>query len=907
MSKNKINFIGKIFLSCSLLLSSLCYAATSQDSTSTSTSTQTNASSKYFPNDVTANPYSAGPNLHADASSDTTTSTASITSSQLGWSGPFSFGVSQDSLDNYSATAKYTQGITNYFAFSGLGEYGPDMYRYGATIGFKLFQKGLFKFSAERLNQLLPFKFDSGDINQRMSQNAYGMRYQQVFNNSFLQDVNVGGYYAKTPNKSLNPILFSIDGENAINYRNIAGATSKGLDVGSDLQITKSTELSGHIYYDDVHYNTIYANSSDNGHGIGGSLGISQLVGNNLSVLAEGSVRKIYNTYKIGVSWLLPYLAKNLGFEVALLGQRVISHNDTPNSNSVGLKVSFNPEAIGAQKVSYQLPTPNTLTDIDSWTSTPAVYMERVLATADQLTKILPPTITFVSPATGTALGGGTTVITGTNFTGATAVMFGNVNAASYTVNSSTQITAIYPPGKGKVDIRVVTPHGTSAITPADQFFYVLPAVPTVTNVSPNFAPTSGGIPITITGTNFTGVTSVHFGDKPAISFTVNSPTQIIAICPSATNITRGVVYITVTALGGTSAVSSASQFTYGDPPIVTAVNPTFGPTTGNTSVTITGNNFTGVTAVSFGDTPALSFTVNSETQIIAISPEHTAGTIHITVTAAGGTSAISSADQFTYISAPTVSSVNPGGGPIAGGTSVTITGTDFLGVTAVNFGGTPAVFTVNGPTQITAISPPHAAGTIDITINAIGGTSATSAADHFIYVPVPTIDHLSPTAGSITGGRSITITGTNFTSATAVSFDETASTSFTVDSAAQITAISPAHSAGLVNVTVTTAGGISNAVQFTYGSPPIVTSVSPNGGSASGGNSINITGSNFDGASEVHFGSALATNLVVHSSSLITVTSPAGSSTVHITVTTPYGISATSTDDLFFYQTDLI
>jgi hypothetical protein len=81
----------------------------------------------------------------------------------------------------------------------------------------------------------------------------------------------------------------------------------------------------------------------------------------------------------------------------------------------------------------------------------------------------------------------------------------------------------------------------------------------------------------------------------------------------------------------------------------VTSVSPNSGPTTGGTSVTITGTNFTGATAVKFGSTAATSFVVNSATSITATSPAGVLGAVDITVTTSAGTSATSSADQFSY------------------------------------------------------------------------------------------------------------------------------------------------------------------------------------------------------------------------------------------------------------------
>jgi hypothetical protein len=175
--------------------------------------------------------------------------------------------------------------------------------------------------------------------------------------------------------------------------------------------------------------------------------------------------------------------------------------------------------------------------------------------------------------------------------------------------------------------------------------------------------------------------------------------------------------------------------------PTVTKVAPAEGQGVGGTTVTITGTNFTMVTAVKFGVANATSFTVNSETSITAVSPpaviakedKRETGTVDVTVTSGGGTSATSPADQFTYVEAPTVTKVEPAKGPAAGGTTVTITGTNFFMVSEVEFGATNATHTVNSETSITAVSPPGT-GTVDVTVTNGGGKSATSSADQFVY-----------------------------------------------------------------------------------------------------------------------------------------------------------------------------
>jgi hypothetical protein len=172
--------------------------------------------------------------------------------------------------------------------------------------------------------------------------------------------------------------------------------------------------------------------------------------------------------------------------------------------------------------------------------------------------------------------------------------------------------------------------------------------------------------------------------------------------------------------------------------PAISAINPTSGSNGGGDSVTITGTNLSGASAVSFGGTAAKSFTVNSTTQITAVSPAHAAGTVDVVVTTAGGASTTSAADQFTFAvpPAPAVSAISPTSGSTKGGTTVTITGSNFTGATAVNFGSTAAASsTVNSASQITAIAPAQAAGSVDVTVTTAGGTSSVSSADQFTYV----------------------------------------------------------------------------------------------------------------------------------------------------------------------------
>src|SRR5207253_3065436 len=147
----------------------------------------------------------------------------------------------------------------------------------------------------------------------------------------------------------------------------------------------------------------------------------------------------------------------------------------------------------------------------------------------------------------------------------------------------------------------------------------------------------------------------------------------------------------------------------------------------------------TGATSVKFGATNAAGFSVDTDGQITATAPAHAAATVDVTVTTVGGTSATSASDQFTFVAAPVVTSVAPTAGPPAGGTSVTLPGSEFTGATSVKFGATNASsFSVDTGGQITATSPAESAGTVDVTVTTVGGTSATSASDQFTFVAAP-------------------------------------------------------------------------------------------------------------------------------------------------------------------------
>jgi hypothetical protein len=163
------------------------------------------------------------------------------------------------------------------------------------------------------------------------------------------------------------------------------------------------------------------------------------------------------------------------------------------------------------------------------------------------------PTISSFAPASGPA--GTSVVIMGTGFTGALSVKFNGVNASSFTVNSSTQITTIVPASASSGLIAVTTPSGTGTSSVGFTVTATSPPPPIVSG----FSPTQGaiGTPVTISGSNFTGTNSVTFNTTSTSSLTVNSDSSITVNVP--TGASTGPVSVT-TPLGGTG--TSSTSFT---------------------------------------------------------------------------------------------------------------------------------------------------------------------------------------------------------------------------------------------------------------------------------------------------------------------------------------------------------
>jgi large repetitive protein len=262
---------------------------------------------------------------------------------------------------------------------------------------------------------------------------------------------------------------------------------------------------------------------------------------------------------------------------------------------------------------------------------------------------------------------------------------------------------------------------------------------PVVTGVSPANGPLSGGTFVTISGRNFDSATAVNFGANPApTGWYVKSPNTIKAIAPAAA--APSTVVVTVTTSGGTSSTTATATnvFNYVAGPTIQDVTPGVGATTGGTSVTIAGQDFSCPCGVTFGGVAA-SFTSDSASEITAIAPaSESTGAVPVVVTTSDGTTPADPVAQFAYADrAPVVDSLSPTNG--TEGTAGTITGSLFQkspkGSTTVYFGSTPGTNVKVDSSKKITVDAPAGSGTVDVTVADPRGTSPVNEpGDEFTY-----------------------------------------------------------------------------------------------------------------------------------------------------------------------------
>lgn len=346
--------------------------------------------------------------------------------------------------------------------------------------------------------------------------------------------------------------------------------------------------------------------------------------------------------------------------------------------------------------------------------------------------------------------------------------------------------------------------------------------------------------------------------------------------------------------------------------------------------ITLLGSGFGDGATVTFDGLPATDVIVVDQTRITCTPPDHADGLVEVIVTNPDGTTG-SLDDAFVY----TTLSVAPAVGPVAGGTTLTITvGDGGAGVAWFPAGHTFFVFVDNtlralgvdltnpslilnpahgtelpyvrvSDAELTCVTAAQPCGPTDVVVVDMSKL-ATSEPNVAYYLPsgfiyqlgAPTLTDVLPTSGASHGGTHVVLGGT-FSCATCEGGGTVHAAIGGVPltsvgcSPTSITGITGVHAAGLVDVVVTNPDGqvVTLAAAYTYVNPPAVASIDPDHGPESGGTDVTITGTGFQVGAGVTLNGAVAFDVVVVSSTLITATTSGHkAAVVDVVVTNPDG-----------------
>ncbi|GGQ49348.1 IPT/TIG domain-containing protein [Couchioplanes azureus] len=258
--------------------------------------------------------------------------------------------------------------------------------------------------------------------------------------------------------------------------------------------------------------------------------------------------------------------------------------------------------------------------------------------TATTYTYFPPPRVESLSTSTASVVGGTEVTVTGTALSGATVVKLGKATVRPVRVSPTSLVFKAPALAAGTVDVTVTTPYGTSPVVAAGRLTYVNPPRPVITGLSVDHGFSNVATTVLVTGTDFTGATSVTIGKARATSFTVLSSTQLRAVLPPQPAGTWDTVRVITP--GGFSYGTDATDFRYFAPPrpAVTGMSVHRGATRAATTVVVTGTNFTGTKLVTVAGVRA-KFRVMSPTQLTVTVPAHAPASGHVIVTNAGGES----------------------------------------------------------------------------------------------------------------------------------------------------------------------------------------------------------------------------------------------------------------------------
>ncbi|AWV88243.1 IPT/TIG domain-containing protein [Bradymonas sediminis] len=398
-------------------------------------------------------------------------------------------------------------------------------------------------------------------------------------------------------------------------------------------------------------------------------------------------------------------------------------------------------------------------------------------------------TVERVTPRRIPTRGGVEVEVRGSGFSPDMAVNFSGTPARRITYIDSGLLRVLTPPRPaGQADLQLTTRSESARAANAIEYYEEL----AITEVRPASGPVGGGQTVTLKGSGFESGMRFLFGGESAQVLSVDARNGSATVRTPAH--AAGLVSVSAQTSNDNAISTNAYLYTANATAQIAAIRPSVGPTSGGTDVEIIGVGLNGAgVAFDFGANQA-TVIARDDSWARVRTPAAPAGRVDVTMRNAGGEIGRLT-DAFEYQQALEIASLSPSEGPVAGGTSVTILGSGFTGAERVEFGGIAAPFTVDSDTQITAQSPAHGAGLVDVRVSR--GGVASVAEDAFNYTQALEIWGFTPIRGAIAGNTYVEVRGQGFYGELRAYFDDIEATDVQRVDRNNLRLYTPPHDAG--------------------------------------------------------------------------------------------------------------
>jgi hypothetical protein len=451
----------------------------------------------------------------------------------------------------------------------------------------------------------------------------------------------------------------------------------------------------------------------------------------------------------------------------------------------------------------------------------------------------------------------------------ATAASLGAFTQVEYVTDS--QVVCITPESEavGAVDVEIAN-NGLDFSTNGNKFLFR--AAESVSTLAPSEGPTTGGISVTVSGSNFFFSSDLvcQFGSIVAPA-TYISDTSISCVAP-ASSAGKAIVEVSNNRVDFTN---DGQEFEFYQSMIVTGVVPLFAAVTGGAQVTLSGQPFTArrvapscrfgsdVTAAEYMGATCTVYLGTvcagwNATSITCVTPKHDAGAVEVEFSLDGGQNYQKTGYVLIFRNLDTIDRLSPSRGPERGGTSVTVVGLSFVDLpdTAVcKFGSViePVVSFLNS-TTILCVSPTCSIETlcrsgVKVFVSSNGQDwSLPAAGVDFMYTTPTSILAISPTSGSTAGTTRVVVTGSNFIGISGECLFGDVPVPATPETSSTIACLSPQNGEGSVTFEIREDGSEStySGLTFLYTAPLYLRDLQPSQGPTMGQTRLAITGANF-------------------------------------------------------------